>query len=108
MALLVQALGYEKDDLEGRFLEQPQEEADPEHAAMNLYNIMNEDTGDTGTSDETGPPSEDFMRDIMDQPPAPEDGKMAYDQFSIDTQDLKKEIDTQPLPIKNLLPISSG
>ena len=88
MALLVQALGY---DLEGGFLEQPQEEEDADRTGYPAVNLMDGDTGDTGTSDEIGPPSNDYMREIMDQP-APE---MAYDQLSFhipDSQEIKGQL----------------
>ena len=98
--------GADRTGYAAMYPEQPQEEAEEDktgYAGMDLYNIMAEDTGDSGTSDETGPPSDDFMREILDQP-KPEDGQMVYDQ------DLKKEILNQPLPRKDLsiLPFRPG
>ena len=105
VALLVQALGCGilRDDLEERFLEQPQEEEDADgtgYAAMNLYSMMGKDTGDSDTPDETGSPSDDFMRELMDQP-TPVDDDMAYDQLSIDSG-LTTKIHP-PAPVKGQL-----
>ena len=124
-ALLVQALGYNygRDEWERRFLEhpqeeagyaamyleQPQEEAEYGRMAYDQASISLQDTGDTGTPDETGPPSDHFMREILNQP-KPEDGRMAYDQASISLQDLREEIVDDPAPSKllRLVPSNRG
>ena len=102
-ALVVQALGYgdgiEYNQWEGKtqaFLDQFLEEADAEPDEQG-YAMRD----DTETSDETGPPSDDYMREIMDQP-VPADGQMAYDQVSDD--DLRKEILSKPVNIPSIVP----
>ena len=126
MALLVQAQGYyygyelppekptENDDETPDERSYSSEPAEPEqraaYAAMGLY-MAEDDTGngDGGTSDETGPPSDDFMREVMDQPKPGEDdgGKMAYEQ---QVPNLRNEILNNPLPRNdlNIVPINRG
>ena len=137
MALLVQAQGYYygdelklppfgvDDEPPNEMSPEPPNERSPEpeppnerspepeqraaYAAMGLY-MAEDDTGngDSGTSDETGPPSDDFMREVMDQPKPGEDGgKMAYEQ---QVQNLRNEILNNPLPRNdlNIVPINRG